>query len=148
MKVYEEIIRRDFEIVINKKEQHKSLALKAKKMCSDDEDSCSDSEDEEYAMAVREFKKFFKRRGNIPKQHRNDQKSPQRFNDNYYDEDERKCYGCDNTGHLVGKCPKSSKNNKQNNAFIGETWCDSDKEKKDTNNTCLVAQASDEICQE
>ena len=46
----------------------------------------------------------------------------------------------------MGKCPKSFKNNKQNNAFIGETWCDSDKEKKDTNNTCLVAQASDEIC--
>nr|GEW90917.1 zinc finger, CCHC-type [Tanacetum cinerariifolium] len=33
------------------------------KESSDDDSSTSDSEDEEYAMAVRDFKKFFKRRG-------------------------------------------------------------------------------------
>ncbi|GJV67661.1 hypothetical protein Tco_1483170 [Tanacetum coccineum] len=37
--------------------------LKAKKEISDEESSTSDSEDEEYVMAVRDFKKFFKRRG-------------------------------------------------------------------------------------
>ncbi|GJU53647.1 retrovirus-related pol polyprotein from transposon TNT 1-94 [Tanacetum coccineum] len=37
-------------------------ALKAKKESSDEECSTSGSEDEEYAMAVRDFKKFFKRR--------------------------------------------------------------------------------------
>ncbi|GJR26020.1 hypothetical protein Tco_1102252 [Tanacetum coccineum] len=36
--------------------------LKAKKESSDEEYSTSGSEDEEYAMAVRDFKKFFKRR--------------------------------------------------------------------------------------
>ncbi|GJY68244.1 hypothetical protein Tco_0471226, partial [Tanacetum coccineum] len=36
--------------------------LKAKKESSDEECSTSSSEDEEYAMAVRDFKKFFKRR--------------------------------------------------------------------------------------
>ncbi|GJW49485.1 hypothetical protein Tco_0090836 [Tanacetum coccineum] len=36
--------------------------LKAKKESSDEECSTSGSEDEEYAMAVREFKKFFKRK--------------------------------------------------------------------------------------
>ncbi|GJV06426.1 retrovirus-related pol polyprotein from transposon TNT 1-94 [Tanacetum coccineum] len=40
----------------------RSLALKAKKESSDEECSTSGSEDEEYAMAVRDFKKFFKTR--------------------------------------------------------------------------------------
>ncbi|GKB90443.1 hypothetical protein Tco_0962715 [Tanacetum coccineum] len=39
-----------------------SPALKAKKESGDEESSASVSEDEEYAMAVRDFKKFFKRR--------------------------------------------------------------------------------------
>nr|GFA59512.1 transposase, Ptta/En/Spm, transposase, Tnp1/En/Spm-like protein [Tanacetum cinerariifolium]GFA59517.1 transposase, Ptta/En/Spm, transposase, Tnp1/En/Spm-like protein [Tanacetum cinerariifolium] len=56
------IIKKDFEIVKEKVER-KSLALKAKKESSDEECSTSRSEDEEYAMAVRDFKKFFKRRG-------------------------------------------------------------------------------------
>ncbi|GJR83936.1 retrovirus-related pol polyprotein from transposon TNT 1-94 [Tanacetum coccineum] len=39
----------------------KSIALKAKKESSNEECLTSDSEDEEYAMAVRDFKKFFKK---------------------------------------------------------------------------------------
>ncbi|GJR84466.1 retrovirus-related pol polyprotein from transposon TNT 1-94, partial [Tanacetum coccineum] len=62
LKVYEIIIKKDSEIVKAKVEM-KSLALKAKKESSDEECSTSGSEDEEYAMAVRDFKKFFKRRG-------------------------------------------------------------------------------------
>ncbi|GKD84483.1 hypothetical protein Tco_1355637, partial [Tanacetum coccineum] len=53
------IIRKDFEIVKAKGER-KSLALKAKKESSDEECSTSGSKDEEYAMTVRNFKKFFK----------------------------------------------------------------------------------------
>ncbi|GKB27752.1 hypothetical protein Tco_0867153 [Tanacetum coccineum] len=37
--------------------------LKAKKESSDEESSTFGNEDEEYTMAVRDFKKFFKRRG-------------------------------------------------------------------------------------
>ncbi|GJY95509.1 hypothetical protein Tco_0511870 [Tanacetum coccineum] len=55
------IIKKDSEIVKAKGER-KSLALKAKKESSDEECSTSESKDEEYAMAVRGFKKFFKRR--------------------------------------------------------------------------------------
>nr|GEX72836.1 retrovirus-related Pol polyprotein from transposon TNT 1-94 [Tanacetum cinerariifolium] len=62
LKVYEMIIKKDSEIVKAKVER-KSLALKAKKESSDEECSTSGSEDEEYAMAVRDSKKFFKRRG-------------------------------------------------------------------------------------
>ncbi|GJV20311.1 hypothetical protein Tco_1369331, partial [Tanacetum coccineum] len=62
LKVHKMIIKKDSEIVKAKGER-KSLALKAKKEYSDDECSTSGSKDEEYAMAVRDFKKFFKRRG-------------------------------------------------------------------------------------
>ncbi|GKE06404.1 hypothetical protein Tco_1398422 [Tanacetum coccineum] len=53
LKVYEEVIKKDFEMVKGKKEQSRSLALKVKKEVSDEDSSSSDSEDEEYAMAVK-----------------------------------------------------------------------------------------------
>ncbi|GJZ38809.1 ribonuclease H-like domain-containing protein, partial [Tanacetum coccineum] len=63
LKFYEKVINKDFETVKGKKEQSRSLALKVKKEVSDEDSSSSDSKDEEYAIAVKEFKKFFKRRG-------------------------------------------------------------------------------------
>ncbi|GJY66580.1 hypothetical protein Tco_0468818 [Tanacetum coccineum] len=63
LKVYEVIIKKDYEMVKGKREQNRSLFLKAKKESSDEDSLTSDSEDEEYAMAVRDFKNFFKRRG-------------------------------------------------------------------------------------
>ncbi|GJS67481.1 hypothetical protein Tco_0682045 [Tanacetum coccineum] len=47
-------------MVKGKREQSRSLTLKAKKESSDEESLTSDSEDEEHAMAVRDFKKVFK----------------------------------------------------------------------------------------
>ncbi|GKG08677.1 hypothetical protein Tco_0334509, partial [Tanacetum coccineum] len=61
LKVHEMIIKKGSEIV-KAKGVRKSLALKAKKESSDEECSTSRSEDEEYTMTVRDFKKFFKRR--------------------------------------------------------------------------------------
>ncbi|GKE11132.1 hypothetical protein Tco_1414683 [Tanacetum coccineum] len=61
LKVYEEVIKKDSKTFKSKKEQSRSIALKARKESIDDNSSTSDSEDEEYAMAVRDFKKFFKR---------------------------------------------------------------------------------------
>nr|GEW70256.1 UBN2 domain-containing protein [Tanacetum cinerariifolium] len=55
--VYEMIIKKDSKIVKAKVER-KSLALKGKKESSDEECSTSRSEDKEYAMALRDFKKF------------------------------------------------------------------------------------------
>ncbi|GJX82527.1 hypothetical protein Tco_0332008 [Tanacetum coccineum] len=57
----EMIMEKDSKLVRGKREKIKSLALKAKKELSDDEDSTSRSEDEEYAMVVRDFEKFFRR---------------------------------------------------------------------------------------
>ncbi|GJR89128.1 hypothetical protein Tco_0213139 [Tanacetum coccineum] len=80
LKVHEMIIKKDSEIVKAKVER-KSIGLKAKKESSDEECLTSGSEDEEYAMAVRDFKKFFKRRGRFVRQTRNDKKTFQRRRD-------------------------------------------------------------------
>ncbi|GJS71479.1 hypothetical protein Tco_0704320 [Tanacetum coccineum] len=48
-----------------------SSALKAKKESSNEECSTSSSEDEEYAMAVRDFKKFFKKKFQIRRNDKN-----------------------------------------------------------------------------
>ncbi|GKD04842.1 hypothetical protein Tco_1179816 [Tanacetum coccineum] len=79
LKVYEMIIKKDFKIVKAKGER-RSLALKAKKESSDEECSTSGSEDEECAMAVRDFK-FFKRRGRFARKPRNDKKIVKRSRD-------------------------------------------------------------------
>ncbi|GJW33947.1 hypothetical protein Tco_0053979 [Tanacetum coccineum] len=81
LKVYEVIIKKDSEIVKGKREHSRSLALKAKKESSGEESSTSRSEDKEYAMAVRDFKKFFKRRGRFVRQPRDEKKSFQRNKD-------------------------------------------------------------------
>ncbi|GJU19689.1 hypothetical protein Tco_1153031 [Tanacetum coccineum] len=81
LKVYEVIIKKDSEMVKGKREQNRSLALKAKKESSDEDSSTSDSEDEEYAMAMRDFKKFFTRRGSFIRQPHDERKSSQRNKD-------------------------------------------------------------------
>ncbi|GJW63111.1 hypothetical protein Tco_0114995 [Tanacetum coccineum] len=84
------IIKKDSEIVKAKGEK-RSLALKAKKKSSDEECLTSESEDEEYVMAVRDFKKFFKRRGRFVRQPQNDKKTFQRSRDDKNGKTDRKC---------------------------------------------------------
>ncbi|GJV28541.1 retrovirus-related pol polyprotein from transposon TNT 1-94 [Tanacetum coccineum] len=146
LKVHEMIIKKDSEIVKAKGER-KSLALKAKKESSDEESSTSGSEDEEYAMAVRDFKKFFKRRGRFVRQPRNDKKTFQRSRDDKNRKSDRKCFRCGDTNHLIGECPKSPRDKNQK-AFVGGSWSDSGEEddEKTKYKTCLMARASSEIC--
>ncbi|GKC73157.1 hypothetical protein Tco_1119040 [Tanacetum coccineum] len=117
LKVYEVIIKKDSEMVKGKREQSRSLALKAKKESNDKESLTFDSEEEEYAMAVRDFKKFFKRRGR-----------------------------CGDPNHLIIECPKPPRSKNQR-TFVGGTWSDSgeDEEERTKDETCLVAQASNKI---
>ncbi|GJT61593.1 retrovirus-related pol polyprotein from transposon TNT 1-94 [Tanacetum coccineum] len=114
LKVYEIIIKKDYEIVKAKVER-KSLALKAKKESSNEECLTFGSEDEEYAMAN--------------------------------GKSDRKCFRCCEPNHLIGECPKPPKDKNQS-AFIGGSWSDSGEEddEKVNNKTCLVAQASSEMC--
>ncbi|GJU62684.1 retrovirus-related pol polyprotein from transposon TNT 1-94 [Tanacetum coccineum] len=53
LKDYDVVLKKDLEISINKKEKYKSLSLKARKVLSEEEATSSDSNDEEYVMAVR-----------------------------------------------------------------------------------------------
>nr|GEV39171.1 zf-CCHC domain-containing protein/UBN2 domain-containing protein [Tanacetum cinerariifolium] len=144
LKVHEMIIKKDYEIVKAKVER-KSLALKAKKESSDEGCSTSGSEDEEYAITVRNFKKFFKRRGRFVRQPQNDKKTFQRRRDDKNGKSNRKCFRCDDPNHLIGECPKSPKDKNQR-TFIRGYWSDSGEEddEKVNNETCLVAQASSE----
>ncbi|GJR71795.1 retrovirus-related pol polyprotein from transposon TNT 1-94 [Tanacetum coccineum] len=147
LKVYEEVIKKDFETVKGKKEQSRSLALKVKMEVSDEDSSSSDSEDEEYAMAVKEFKKFFKRRGRFVRKARGDRKIFQRSRNDGYGNSKRKCFICGDPNHLIGECSKPQKNNDQR-AFIGGAWSDNEEDEveKTKDETCLVAQSPDEIC--
>nr|GEV58405.1 hypothetical protein [Tanacetum cinerariifolium] len=118
LKVHEMIIKKDSEIAKAKVER-KSLALKAKKGYSDEECLTSRSEDEEYPMAIRDFKKLFKRRGRFMR----------RPESSYW------------------RMSKTLKD-KNRRAFVGGSWSDSGEEddEKVNNETYLVAQASSEIC--
>ncbi|GKA99539.1 zf-CCHC domain-containing protein [Tanacetum coccineum] len=130
---------------IKAKEGVKSIALKAKKESSDDETSTSESDDEEYVMAVRNFKKFFRRKGKLVRQPREEKKSFQQ-RDEKKGKSDRKCFRCGDPNHLIGDCPKPSRN-KDQKAFIGGSWSDSenDAEDKTNNETCLMAQSSNEV---
>ncbi|GKD25224.1 zf-CCHC domain-containing protein [Tanacetum coccineum] len=120
LKVYEVIIKKDFEMVKGKREQSRSLALKAKKESSDKDSSISNSEDEEYAMAVRDFNKIFKRQGRFVRQPRDERKSFQRNKDDKNGKSERKCFRCGDRNHLIRECPKPSRNYNQR-AFVEGT---------------------------
>ncbi|GKB68786.1 zf-CCHC domain-containing protein [Tanacetum coccineum] len=149
LKVYEEVIKKDSETVKSKREQSRSIALKARKDSSDDNSSTSDSEDEEYAMAVRDFKKFFKRRGRFVRQPHEERKSFQRNKDDKNGKGERKCFKCGDPNHLVGECPKLSRYQNQK-AFVGGSWSDSDEDEEEKTNDekCLMAKASNEVLSE
>ncbi|GJY60271.1 zf-CCHC domain-containing protein [Tanacetum coccineum] len=146
LKVYEEVIKKDSETVKSKREQSRSIALKARKDSSDDNSSTSDSEDEEYTIAVRDFKKFFKRRGRFVKQPHEERKPFQRNKDDKNDKGERKCFKCGDPNHLTGECPKLSRYQNQK-AFVGGSWSDSDEDEKEKTNDekCLMANASNEV---
>ncbi|GJS77668.1 zf-CCHC domain-containing protein [Tanacetum coccineum] len=116
LKVYEEVIKKDFEMVKGKKEQSRSLALKVKK----------------------------ERRGRFARQPRGDRKTFQRSRNDGYDKSERKCFRCGDPSHFIGECSKPPKNNDQR-AFIGGAWANRTMKLTRRKKACLVASAI-EIC--
>ncbi|GJS91379.1 zf-CCHC domain-containing protein [Tanacetum coccineum] len=117
LKVHEMIIKKDPKIVKAKGER-KSLALKAKKESSDEECSTSGSEDEEYAMAVKDFKKFFKRIGRFVRQPRNNKKTFQRSRDDKNGKSDRKYFRCGDQNHLIRECPNNHRKQETTRAFF------------------------------
>nr|GEZ77366.1 alpha/beta hydrolases superfamily protein [Tanacetum cinerariifolium] len=98
------------------------------------------SEDEEYAMAVRDFKKLFKRRGRFVRQPQNDKKTFQRSGDDKHGKSDIKYFRCGDPNHLIGEHRKPPKDKNQR-AFFGGSWSDSGEEddEKVKEETCFVA---------
>ncbi|GJT21243.1 retrovirus-related pol polyprotein from transposon TNT 1-94 [Tanacetum coccineum] len=136
-------------MLFKKKLAKNNEAKMAKRESSDEESSTFDHENEEYVMAMRDFKKFFKRRGRFVRQPRDERKSFQRSKDDKNGKSERKgkCFRCGDLNHLIGECPKPPKSKNQK-AFVRGTLSDSgeDEEEKTKDENCLVAQAPNEIC--
>ncbi|GJU04545.1 zf-CCHC domain-containing protein [Tanacetum coccineum] len=119
--------------------------LIARKESSDDETSTFKSDDEEYAMSVRNFKKFFRRKGRFVRQPSEEKKSF-RQRDDKKGKSDRKCFICGDPNHLIGECPKPPRN-KDQKAFGRGSWSDSKNEVgyKTNDETCLMAQSSYEV---
>ncbi|GJR83273.1 retrovirus-related pol polyprotein from transposon TNT 1-94 [Tanacetum coccineum] len=83
------------------------------------------------------------------RQPRNDKKTFQRSRDDKNGKSERKCFRCGDLNHLIRECPKPPRNKNQR-AFVGGSWSDSGEEndEKIYDDTCLVAQAPNEVCSE
>ncbi|GKC15405.1 zf-CCHC domain-containing protein, partial [Tanacetum coccineum] len=138
LKVYEVVLEKDLEIAKNKKEKYKSLAFKARQVLSDDDTSSSESNDEEYAMAVRDFKKFFRRRDKFVRQSYDNKRNFRKIKEDK--KEDRRCFKCGDPNHFIGDCPKNSSCDQK--AFVVGSWSDSgDDSKKEE--ICLMAHSNE-----
>ncbi|GJR07250.1 zf-CCHC domain-containing protein [Tanacetum coccineum] len=78
---------------------------RSRQVLSDDDTSSSDSNDEEYAMTVRDFKKFFRRRGKFVRQPYDEKKNFQKIKEDK--KAERRCFKCGDPNHFISDCPKN-----------------------------------------
>ncbi|GJV41324.1 zf-CCHC domain-containing protein, partial [Tanacetum coccineum] len=127
---------------LQEQEKYKSLALKAKKVLSEEETTSSDSNDEEYAMAVRDFKKFFRRKGKFVRQPYDDKKNFRKVKEDKKEKDDRRCFKCGDPNHFISDCPKHSFNDKK--AFVVGCWSDSEDDSK-KEEICLMALDNNEV---
>ncbi|GJS77723.1 hypothetical protein Tco_0727604 [Tanacetum coccineum] len=107
LKVYEVIIKKDSEIVKDKREQSRSLALMLKMVFIVDD-----------CLTFRSGSDVNTPIGRIKKNSRNSSK----------DEEDL----CGDSNHLIGECPKSSRNNNQID-FIGGAWSDGGEDEEEKN---------------
>ncbi|GKA21644.1 hypothetical protein Tco_0701633, partial [Tanacetum coccineum] len=118
LKVHEIIMEKDYDIYKGKKEMVKSIALKAKKEYSDDETSTFESDDEEYVMAIRNFKRLFRRKSRFVRRPRETKKSSGKGMIRKGKSD-RKCFICDDPNHLIGESPNPLRNKEQKSLCRG-----------------------------
>nr|GEW55234.1 zf-CCHC domain-containing protein/UBN2 domain-containing protein [Tanacetum cinerariifolium]GEW74485.1 zf-CCHC domain-containing protein/UBN2 domain-containing protein [Tanacetum cinerariifolium] len=140
LKVYEVVLEKDLEVSKNKKEKYKSLALKARQVLSEEDAISSYSNDEEYSMAVRDFKRFFRRRPKFVRQPYDDKKNFRKAKEDKKEKEDRRCFKCDDPNHFINDCLKHSFGDQK--AFVIGCWSDSgDDFKKEE--ICLMAQSNE-----
>ncbi|GKD23776.1 zf-CCHC domain-containing protein [Tanacetum coccineum] len=113
-----------------------------------------------YELIIKKYSKMVKgkREQNIPlalkakkesNEPHDERKSSQRNKDDKNSKSERKCFKCGDPNHLIGECPKLSRNYNQR-AFVGGSWSDSDEdeEEKTKDEKCLMTKASNEVLSE
>ncbi|GJY01722.1 zf-CCHC domain-containing protein [Tanacetum coccineum] len=84
--------------------------------------------------------RFFRRKGRFVRQPQ-EEKKPFRRRDDKKGKKDRKCFRCGDLNHLIDECLKPPRN-KDQKAFVGGSWRDSENEVEDETNdeTCLMAQ--------
>ncbi|GKA30571.1 zf-CCHC domain-containing protein [Tanacetum coccineum] len=165
LKVYEMILENDS--VVSKtttKDKVKSLALKAKFTGeqtindSDSQDGSDEDKDEEeeeaeaFNLLARNFQKFFHKGNRFGRDNRfgNGANRFGRGRGNSFgnkggesSKQKGACYNCIIEGHFASEC----RNPKENKAFVGGAWSDSeDGDKHQNDATCLMAIESQEVC--
>ncbi|GKE26837.1 hypothetical protein Tco_1442221 [Tanacetum coccineum] len=118
------------------------LLSKQEKVLSEEEATSLDSNDEEYAMTVRDFKKFFRRRGKFVRHPYDDKKNFRKVKEDKKDKDYRRCFKCGDPNNFISDCPKHSFNDQKE--FVVGCWSDSgdDSKKKEI---CLMALDNNEV---
>ncbi|GJX75289.1 retrovirus-related pol polyprotein from transposon TNT 1-94, partial [Tanacetum coccineum] len=92
------------------------------------------------AMAVRDFKKFFRRRGKFVRQPYDDKKNFQKAKEDKKEKEDRRCFKCGDPNHFISDCPKQSFGDQK--TFVVGSWSDSgDDSKKEE--ICLMAQSNE-----
>ncbi|GKA17340.1 retrovirus-related pol polyprotein from transposon TNT 1-94 [Tanacetum coccineum] len=96
------------------------------------------------AMAVRNFKKFFRRRGKFVRQPHDDKKVFRKVKEDKKGKVDRKCFKCGDPNHFISDCPKHAYTDQK--AFVGGSWSDSDEDEDlKKYEICLMAHDSNEL---
>nr|GEY78647.1 hypothetical protein [Tanacetum cinerariifolium] len=93
-------------------------------------------------MAVRDFKKFFRRRGNFVRRPHDAKKNFQNMKEEKKEKENRSCLKCGNPNHFISDCPKYSFNDQK--AFFGVCLSDT-KENSKKDKICLLAHDNNEV---
>nr|GEX18222.1 zf-CCHC domain-containing protein/UBN2 domain-containing protein [Tanacetum cinerariifolium] len=93
-------------------------------------------------MAVRDFNKFFRRRGKFVRQPHDDKRNFRKAKDDKKEKDDRRCFKCGDPNHFISDCPKHFFNDQK--AFVVECWSDSEDDSK-KEEICLMGLDDNEL---
>ena len=125
--------------ILNRQEKKKGIALKSKEKTEPDEEEL---DDEEFAMMVRRFRKFYKK-GQSSSFKKNTSGGTNLKKESIV------CFECNKPGHFKSECPQIQKEKNKakfpkKKAYISSIWGDSSDEESEAEeeeaNLCLVAE--------